>query len=91
MLGKTAVGLILLQTHGTKTKAVVSSMVISSIKYGHPKYLYVFQYEGKEYSGNSLIEEKDTYRVGDSIDVLFLDFWPTMNRPTYYYRQCFGK
>lgn len=87
LLIKTGVGLILLQTHGTKTKALVTSSVVYTKIRSNPHYLYTFQYEGNHYEGNSLIEEKDIYRVGDSIDVLFLEFWPSMNRPTYYWGQ----
>ena len=86
MIGKTIVGLILRQTHGTKKKALVTSTVVYTKIRSNPHYVYKFQYNGNVYEGNSLIEEKDVQRVGDSIDVLFWEFWPTMNRPTYYFK-----
>ena len=78
---RASVGLVLLKTNGVRTKALVTSTVVSLIRWGDPRYVYVFKYNGEEYTGNSLIEEKDYQRVGDSIEIVYLKYWPSMNRP----------
>lgn len=86
LIAKTCIGLVLLQTIGTETKAVVIPVITYTKIRSNPKYLYEFKYNGNEYNGNSLIKEEEHQRVGDTINIVFLEFWPSMNRPTYYFK-----
>lgn len=86
LIAKTCIGLILLKMIGTETKAVVIPIVTYTKIRSDPEYLYSFKYKGNEYTGNSLIDEEEEQRLGDTINIVFLDFWPSMNRPTYYFK-----
>ena len=48
-------------------------------------YLYEFQVGDKTYDGNSLVEEGDYRKIGTRVQVLYLDWYPSFNRPTYYW------
>ena len=49
-------------------------------------YMYSFSYNGNEYKGNSLINSS-TRKPGDSIEVVFLEAYPSINRPTSFFKQ----
>ncbi len=81
------VGLLLLKYNGIKTKGVINSHLSS----GRGRYTticnkYEFWYNGEKYEGNSQIPENPDV-VGDSIDIVFLDFWPSFNRPVSYFEE----
>lgn len=44
-------------------------------------YKYSFNINGKDYKGDS---QSTKFLVGDSIDVLYLESFPSINRPAYY-------
>ena len=48
-------------------------------------YLYEFQVGDKTYDGNSLVEEGDYRKIGTRVQVLYLDWYSSFNRPTYYW------
>ncbi|CAA9196815.1 hypothetical protein FLA105534_01330 [Flavobacterium bizetiae] len=55
---------------------------ISKEENGDPiVYKYRFTINGKEYTGDS---QSTKFSIGDSIDVLYLESFPSVNRPTYY-------
>jgi hypothetical protein len=47
--------------------------------------MYSFSYNGNEYKGNSLINSS-TGKPGDSIEVVFLEAYPSINRPTSFFK-----
>ena len=78
-------GNILLENYGIKTRAVVTNVVNGTGRFHRACYLYEFMIGGECYTGNSLIDKSEKDRVGDSIDVLYLDFWPSTTRPTSFF------
>lgn len=80
------IGNILLKNYGKKTRAVVTNVVNGKGRFHSPCYLYEFMIKGEYYTGNSLIEKSEKGRIGDSIDVLYLDFCPSTTRPTYFFK-----
>ena len=79
------IGNILLENYGIKTRAVVTNVVNGTGRFHRACYLYEFMIGGECYTGNSLIDKSEKDRVGDSIDVLYLDFWPSTTRPTSFF------
>ena len=77
----------ILKRNGTKTKAIITPYTGEYYK-GTKWYLhYHFYYGGKQYIGNSLIPQENKDVVGDSIDVLFFEFWPSFNCPVSYFEE----
>ena len=68
----TPILLSVLKKHGTKTKTVITSTTI-----GGPRYT--------TYEGNSLVDERDSSKIGTKIQILYLDWLPWINRPIYYW------
>lgn len=84
------IGASVLKHHGSKIKAMITSNESSWWgRYTSINYLYEFTINGKTYTGNSLIkvEENNSNHIGDSIEVLYFDFWPSFNRPIYFYNE----
>ena len=82
----TPILLSVLKKHGTKTEAVITPNTSSWLhRYTTNCYLYEFQVGDKTYDGNSLVEEGDYRKIGTRVQVLYLDWYPSFNRPTYYW------
>ena len=81
------VGNFLLRINGVKTYAVITAEPSSyARRYTKVYYMYSFSYNGNEYKGNSLINSS-TGKPGDSIEVVFLEAYPSINRPTSFFKQ----
>lgn len=82
----TPILLSVLKKHGVKTEAVITPNTSSWLhRYTTNCYLYEFQVGDKTYDGNSLVEEWDYRKIGTRVQVLYLDWYPSFNRPTYYW------
>ena len=72
-----------LEKKGTRTRGVMTS-ISSNLQYvtstDNGFNVYEFDYEGKRYKGISEIPFTLDV-VGDSIDIVFFEFWPDFNRP----------
>ena len=80
------VGNFLLRINGVKTYAVITAEPSSyARRYTKVYYMYSFSYNGNEYKGNSLINSS-TGKPGDSIEVVFLEAYPSINRPTSFFK-----
>lgn len=76
----------MLKKHGVITEAVITPNTSSWVhRYTTNCYLYEFQVGDKTYDGNSLVEEGDYRKIGTRVQVLYLDWYPSFNRPTYYW------
>ena len=76
----------MLKKYGVKTEAVITPNTSSWVhRYTTNCYLYEFQVGDKTYDGNSLVEEGDYRKIGTRVQVLYLDWYPSFNRPTYYW------
>lgn len=73
------------EKHGTKTEAVITSTTIGGHRYTTPNYIYEFYVGDKTYEGNSLVDERDSSKIGTKIQILYLDWLPWFNRPIYYW------
>jgi len=89
LLAYTCIGipilLRMLKTYGIKTEAVITSTTIGGHRYTKPNYIYEFYVGDKTYEGNSLVEERDSSKIGTKIQILYLDWLPWFNRPVYYW------
>lgn len=81
----TPILLSVLKKHGTKTEAVITSTTIGGPRYTTPNYIYEFYVGDKTYEGNSLVDERDSSKIGTKIQILYLDWLPWFNRPIYYW------
>ena len=73
--------LLLLKYNGIKTKGIINSHLSGGTgRYTTICNNYEFWYNGERYEGNSQIPENPNV-VGDTIDIVFLDFWPSFNCP----------
>ena len=74
------------KAYGVKTNAVITPNTSSLFhRYTTSCYLYEYQVDGKTYEGNSLVEERDSSKIGATIQILYLDWLPWFNRPVYYW------
>lgn len=76
---------LLLKSNGKCIKAILMPELTSlTHRYTKASLVYEFSYNGKTYSGNSLV--KDTSRIGDSVCVVYLPSFPSINRPLIYFQ-----
>ena len=75
----------ILKKHGTQTEAVITSTTMGGPRYTTPCYVYEFYVGDKTYEGNSLVEERDASKIGTKVQILYLDWLPSFNRPVYYW------
>lgn len=76
----------MLKKHGVKTEAVITPNTSSWLhRYTTPNYIYEFYVGDKTYEGNSLVDERDSSKIGTKIQILYLDWLPWFNRPIYYW------
>jgi hypothetical protein len=71
----------ILKRNGKCIKAVLYRETLSGKT--HPSFGYNFSINGKTYSG--LIDENGSLEIGDTICVVYLKFFPRMNRPLNYF------
>ncbi len=72
---------ILLIHYGICKKAVITDNTSTwSSRFTQQCLMYEFEYEGKTYWGNSLIDASDASKVGDSICIVYLKSYPRFNR-----------
>lgn len=80
----TVVKEFLLKNNGRCTTAVLINEAPGTIhRYSSFNLLYKFTNEGKMYKGNST--ETDTSKIGESICVVYLPSFPSINRPLKYF------
>ena len=76
-----------LKHYGIKSKAVITDNESSLVhRYTTNSYLYEFRVGDRYYSGNSLIEVGNKDKIGDTIEILYFEHWPSFNRPIYFYK-----
>lgn len=76
----------ILKHYGSQCKAVITDNESSLIhRYTTNCYLYEFSVGDETYTGNSLIEVGNKDKIGDTIEILYFQCWPSFNRPIYYY------
>jgi hypothetical protein len=73
---------LFLKLYGQCFKAVIINKTIH-IRYNKPDYKYQFWMIGQPYEGNSLIT--DPNKVGDTVCVVYLKKYPSVNRPVIYF------
>lgn len=77
----------ILKHYGIKSKAVITDIESSLVhRYTTNSYLYEFRVGDRYYSGNSLIEVGNKDKIGDTIEILYFEHWPSFNRPIYFYK-----
>jgi hypothetical protein len=80
----TIVKVSLLKNKGKCIKGVLIPELSSfAHRFTKAALIYEFTYEGKIYSGNSL--EEDESKIGDSVCVVYLPSFPSINRPVIYF------
>lgn len=73
---------LVLETFGTKTRALITYRLSKPSRGDSSReFLYEFEYDGEIYDGNSRIDSKCGGRVGERIDVVFIKFLPSINKP----------
>lgn len=82
IIALTHVANFLLRHFGTKGRAVFISET-SRVRYHKATLYYVFSHRNNQYTNNSL--EEDLSKVGDSIDIVYLKTFPSINRPVSYF------
>lgn len=76
----------ILKKYGTKTEAVITSNTSTWLhRWTTSCYMYEFYVDNNTYEGNSLVKEDDASKIGTKIQILYLDWLPWFNRPTYYW------
>ena len=80
----TMVKVSFLKKNGKCIKGVlIPEMTSFTHRYTKASLVYEFTIEGKTYTGNSL--EKNTSKVGDSVCLVYLESFPSINRPLTYF------
>lgn len=76
----------ILKHYGSQSKAVITDNESPVFhRYTTNCYLYEFYVGDETYTGNSLIEVGNKDKIGDTIEILYFQCWPSFNRPIYYY------
>lgn len=75
----------MVKKYGVETEAVITSTTIGGPRYATPNYMYEFYVGDKTYEGNSLVDERDSSKIGTKIQILYLDWLPWFNLPVYYW------
>ena len=82
VLLKTILGNVLLKDNGVCVKALLINEQ-NRVRSHKATLLYQFMYKNKVYEGNSL--EEDLTKVGDSVCIVYLQSFPSINRPVKYF------
>ena len=75
----------MVKKYGVKTEAIITSTIVVGGRLTTPNYIYEFYVGDKTYEGNSLVDERDSSKIGTKIQILYLDWLPWFNRPVYYW------
>lgn len=74
---------VVVNTFGTQTDALITDRLSNPSRGdASQEFIYEFEYNGKMYEGNSQIDSKRRDRIGDHIDVVFIKFLPSINKPS---------
>lgn len=77
---------VLLKYYGSRCEAIITSTESSLVhRYTSNNYLYEFRLGEKTYTGNSLIQVGNKDKIGETIQVLYFEFFPSFNRPVTFY------
>lgn len=77
---------VILKHQGNRCKAIITANESSWVhRYTSNNYLYEFCVGDKTYTGNSLIKVGNKEKIEDTIEVLYFEFYPSFNRPIYFY------
>ena len=82
LFARTFVGNLLLERNGVCSRAVLINETIRT-KGDKASLKYTFTANGRAYEGNSLEEDLD--KVADSVCVIYLISFPSVNRPIKYF------
>lgn len=82
ILLRTFIGDYMLKKNGICAKAVLINEQ-NRLRSQKATLLYEFAVNGKSYDGNSL--EEDLTKVGDSVCIVFLEAFPSINKPLKYF------
>jgi hypothetical protein len=81
---RSIIGDILLKSKG-KCKMAILTNEKNRVRSKKSTLFYEFYIENRKYNGNSL--EEDLRKVGDSICVVYIKYFPGINRPIKYFNQ----
>lgn len=77
---------VILKHHGNRCKGTITANESSLVhRWTSNNYLYEFSLGNKTYTGNSLIKVGNNDKIGDTITVLYFEFFPSFNRPVTFY------
>ena len=77
---------VILKHHGNRCKGTITANESSLVhRWTSNNYLYEFSLGNRTYTGNSLIKVGNNDKIGDTITVLYFEFFPSFNRPVTFY------
>ena len=77
---------MILEHCGEQTEAIITSNTSSQVhRWTESCYMYEFSLNGKFYTGNSLIKEGESDKIGTKIKIYYFKNFPSFNRPLSYY------
>lgn len=78
--------LCILKKYGIKTEAVITSNTSTWLhRWTTSCYMYEFYVGDETYEGNSMVEDDNASKIGTKVQILYLDWFPSFNRPIYYW------
>ena len=77
---------VVLEHCGEQTEAIITSNTSSWVhRWTESCYMYEFSLNEKFYTGNSLIKEGESDKIGTKIKIYYFKNFPSFNRPLSYY------
>ena len=77
---------MILEHCGEQTEAIITSNTSTWLhRWTESCYMYEFSLNGKFYTGNSLIKEGESDKIGTKIKIYYFKNFPSFNRPLSYY------
>ena len=77
---------VVLEHCGVQTEAIITSNTSTWLhRWTESCYMYEFRLNGKFYTGNSLIKEGESDKIGTKIKIYYFKKFPSFNRPLSYY------
>jgi hypothetical protein len=72
----------LLKHYGICKKGIITDVRLTN-RYANPSFMYKFEYKGETYKWPALTD--DEKQIGDSICIVFLESYPSIQRPLNYF------
>lgn len=77
---------VVLEHCGEQTEAIITSKTSTWLhRWTESCYMYEFSLNGKFYTGNSLIKEGESDKIGTKNKIYYFKNFPSFNRPLSYY------